>query len=382
MPTVGWIREGDLDAFYEGTERTPDPSLPKGPTFSCPFCASVFTIQSEFHDHVYSQHRVERPLITLRGVEPTAHGFVRTALDISDIAIVNTSFAQVRIDGTRLRELSPGELKDLMTNSAQAEINLELVNAAEKNTAPVITRYKFSFRIADRNALKDVEKAFTEALVTSAISREAISRFLSDQRTQGLGRDYASGLADYCLGILLKERPEDERLTTPLSRYRELYGGALEVLKDIQRPLARLIASIISFSMNDFRLGERRTGYWELDLATAILLDPSSAAFPIEFTDADRRAVCPVDHGTGRMLELAIHLAAQPRWSPILEDECRGLAKSEFLDVSDHQKAFAIWAASAWRLDSKKSALEPLMQIAEVYPFSRWASKYLEQVST
>jgi hypothetical protein len=27
MPTVGWIREDALDAFYEATERTPEPSL-------------------------------------------------------------------------------------------------------------------------------------------------------------------------------------------------------------------------------------------------------------------------------------------------------------------------------------------------------------------
>lgn len=31
---------------------------------------------------------------------------------------------------------------------------------------------------------------------------------------------------------------------------------------------------------------------------------------------------------------------------------------------------------------STECALEPLTQIAEVYPFSRWASKYLEQAST
>jgi hypothetical protein len=82
------------------------------------------------------------------------------------------------------------------------------------------------------------------------------------------------------------------------------------------------------------------------------------------------------------MLELSKHLTAQPRWSPILDDECRTLAQSDLLDVTDHQKALAIWAASAWRLGSTECALEPLTQIAEIYPFSRWASKYLEQAST
>ena len=87
MPTSGWILEGDLDDFYEGTERTPDPSVPTEPSFACPFCASVFASQFEFHDHVYAKHRVQRPFITLRGREPSADNFVRSALVLSDIAL-------------------------------------------------------------------------------------------------------------------------------------------------------------------------------------------------------------------------------------------------------------------------------------------------------
>ena len=264
----------------------------------------------------------------------------------------------------------------------QAEIKLELVNDAERNAAPVTSRYNLSFRVAEREALKNVEKAFTEILVSGAITRESIGVFLSDRRTQDSGKEYASGLAHYCLGILLKERPEGERLTTPLSRYREKYGNALEILKDFPRPLAHLITAIIRFSMNDFGRSGKQTGYWELDLATELLLDPISKTLPRSYGDAERRPVCPIDHDTGRMLELASHLVGQPRWSPVLDDECRALAQSDLLDDSDRKKAFAIWAACAWRLGSKQNALEPLPQIAEVYPFKRWASEYLEQVST
>ncbi len=382
MPTVGWIREGDLDAFYEGTERTPDPSLPREPSFACPFCASVFSSQSEFHDHVYAKHRVQRPFITLRGREPSANDVVRSAIVLSDIAVRNANHAMVCLDGASPYQVSTDQLKEIMTKTPQAELKLELVSVAERNATPVLTHYNFSFRIADKTDLKRVEQAFTEILVSEAITRESIGCFLADKRTQGPGREYASGLADYCLGILMKERPEGEKLTTPFSRYRELYGRALDVLKDFRRPLAHLISCIIRFSLNDFGLGSSRTGYWELDLATELLSDPTSASLPRALEKTSRRPVCPIDHGTGRMLELAKHLVLQPRWSPILDDECRRLTHSDLLDVTDHQKAFAIWAASAWRLGSTENAQEPLTQIAEVYPFGRWASKYLEQVST
>ncbi len=205
---------------------------------------------------------------------------------------------------------------------------------------------------------------------------------LRTRGTQGPGKEYASGLADYCLGILIKERPDGERLTTQFSRYRELYGRALDILKDFPRPLARLIACIIRFSLNNFDTGGEQTGYWELDLAIELLSNPGTARLARPHESATRRPVCPIDHGTGRMLELSKHLTAQPRWSPILDDECRTLAQSDLLDVTDHQKALAIWAASAWQLGSSDCALEPLTQIAEIYPFSRWANKYLEQAST
>ena len=382
MPTFGWIREGDQEAFYAGTERTPDPSLAKEPSFSCPFCSSVFPHQSEFNEHVYAKHRVERPFILLRGQEPSAHSVLRSPLALSEIAVANTSHAKVCLDGTLPEKLSTGTLKEMIAKTSQAELKLELVNVTEQRAAPVVTHYGISFRIAEKAELKRVEEAFREILVSEAITRNSIGSFLADKRTQGPGREYASGLADYCLCILIKERPDGEILTTPFSRYRELYGRALDILKDFPRPLARLITSIIRFSLNNFDNGGEHTGFWELDLAIELLSNPSSARLARPHESVTRRPVCPIDHGTGRMLELSKHLTAQPRWSPILDDECRTLAQSDLLDVTDHQKALAIWAASAWRLGSSDSALEPLTQIAEIYPFSRWASKYLEQVST
>ena len=382
MPTVGWIREGDVDAFFEGTEVIPDPSPSNEPSLSCPFCGSMFLNQSEFHDHVYAKHRVERPFIILRGQEPSKHVVIRSPLEMSEISVSNTSYAKVCLDGVGPQQVSTDELREIITVSSQVELKLELFNATEHKAEPVVTPYGFSFRIAEREDLKRVEQAFKEILVSDAITRNSISSFLADKKTQGSGKEYASGLADYCLGILIKERPEGENLTTPFSRYRELYGRAFDVLKDFPRPLAHLISCIIRFALNNYEDNGLRTGYWELDLVTELLSNPTSTSVQQSLENTTRRPVCPVDHGTGRMLDLAKRLVAQPRWSPVLDDECRMIAHSDLLDATDHHKAFAIWAASAWRLGSTESAVEPLEQIAGIYPFSRWASKYLEQELT
>lgn len=380
--TVGWIREGDLDAFYEGTEQTPDPAAQEQPSYSCPFCMSVFRIQAEFHDHVYTQHRVDRPFVLMRGREPAAFSVIRSRLENSEIVLENASHVLVSIDGSHPRRVTVDGFKNLLCSTSQGELRAEIVSKNTDNVSAVTSTYNFSFRIAQSADLQRVEQAFRDVLASEAITRSAISDFLEDLRAQGAGKDYAIGLAEYCLGVLVKERPDGERLTTPFSRYRDHYGRALNTLKDFPRPLSRLISNLIRFSLNDFENHETGAGFSALDVAIELLSDPASAT-PRHFLERNGHSpICPIDHGTGLILELAKHLTMQPRWSPILDAECRGLANSYLVDLTDRQKAYAVWAASAWRLGATGSVQEPLTQIAGIYPFSRWASNYLEQVST
>lgn len=381
MPTVGWIREDALEAFYEGTERTPHPGPPAEPSFRCPFCISCFPIQKELHDHVYEKHRVERPVMLFGGTEPSGRAVVRVPMGRTQVAVANATTAQISIDGRYPESCSPAAVPERVAEAKQAEMNLVLLNDSQANAQPVSTRYTISFRIADARELRRVEDAFEATLVSSSITRDTIDRFLSDPRTQGPGREYASGLANYCLGVLLKERPGTENLTTPFFRYRENYGSALQVLADFDRPLARLITGVVRFALNDFSGTDSSTGYWELDFARVLLSDPSGASMPSLDDNAKRRPICPIDHGTARILDLAARMAKLSRWSPILDDECREIANSDVLDATDHQKALAIWAAAAWRMDSMQSAIEPLTQIVAVYPFNSWAEQYLEHDS-
>jgi len=104
--------------------------------------------------------------------------------------------------------------------------------------------------------------------MSTTLTRASIDKFLNDPRCRGTGSDYADGLANFAMGILLKERPTSEHLTTPFARYRESYGSALRVLSDFRRPFSRLISEVIRFALNDFSTMGAPTGYWELDLAT------------------------------------------------------------------------------------------------------------------
>jgi hypothetical protein len=257
-----------------------------------------------------------------------------------------------------------------------------LSNASQVRATPVVTQYDLSFKIADASTLKDVEIAFSERIMSSTLARSSIEGFLNDFRCEGPGKDYADGLANFTLGVLLKERPSSEHLTTPFARYRESYGAALRVLADLERPFARLIANVIRFALNDFSWASATTGYWELDLASQLLKYPEmKLLLPAPGIENARRKVCPVDHGTGQILDLAVRMFQEDRWSPILSDACRQIAKSDVLDAMDRQKAHAIWAISSWRLGAREQAIEPLRQIATTYPFRTWAEPYLEMVT-
>jgi hypothetical protein len=287
------------------------------------------------------------------------------------------------LNGSQARSVPLTELAQSIARIRHGEISLTLVNDSQANATPVKTTYKLTLRIADAHELKNVEQAFTEHIMDSNISRKSIDMFLLDRRSQDGGSEYAEGLASYSLGVLLKERPAGGALTTPYSCYREAYGFALDRLSDFDRPLARLVCDVILFAKNEFSSTSSETGFWELDLANALLRDPDAKILPPALeTDVARKPVCRIDHGTGQILDLAARMSRQARWSPILDEECRNIASSAILDADDRLKALAIWAVAAWRLGAHDNASEPLRQISAVYPFRDWAERYLESMTT
>jgi hypothetical protein len=380
--TNSWILEKDTERFLSATETIhwPDPQLLR--KFGCPFCSMVFFTRNESQRHISTDHQIKRPWLQIKDMEPAQRETIRTKLNKSDINITNTTSLKFALNGEAFNELSSEEVIEKIANTWSGEISLSLVNDGLQNAVPICSNYEISLRVASSDDLRLVDQVFLDVIAGNNISRHVVDQFLNDTRLNEAGLEYAEGLACYVLGVLLKERPDYEELTTPYASYREKFGSSLQKLSDYQTPLSALVISIIKFALNDFSDTNNASGYLCLDRTISLLRDPKNFEVIQMQTEPDTlMPICPVDHGTGQILALSERMSNLDRWGPVLDEEFRRAAGSDILGASDRQKAYAIWASTAWRLGVKENAVEPLRQISSVHPFGCWAKPYLESIA-
>lgn len=381
MPTYGWVYERFSDAFYANQPALADAPRP-APVYRCPFCTVVRDSAASLDAHVGADHSVSRPFLLIDGQEPAKQSVRRTPILLRDVHLRNCSGLTIRIEDRDPATLAPSGLAQILSGLRREHVELTLTNAAKADVPGASESYRLLFRIADAATVQRVERAFADFITPATLSVNSVQSFLYDDRCTGEGSDYADALGRYAMGIIRKEDPQSAQLTTHSQLYREDYVLAEEGLRQLARPLARLVTKIIRFALNDFSSEPLDTGFLDLDLACALLKNPLDYVSSSPVGAEQRRNVCPIDHQTGQIITLAMRMCRQERWSDLLSDECRLVATSSSLDAPDQQKAAAIWAACAWRLGAKGDAVEPLSTISATYPFSLWAGPLLEKCAT
>lgn len=382
MPTIGWVHEGRWDAFLYATERVPEPGPPVPAVFPCPFCSNAFASATAVQDHISVEHRIGRPILLMQGQEPGQDQIIRSQFNCCDVMTVNATSAVIALDGGANAVLATAQIGEHLSQIDQGNVYLTLTNTSERNAAPVASSYRLSFRIVDAKILQEVESAFFTHMLVSSLSIDTIRGFLDDPSCQGSAADYAGSLAEYVMGVLVKEQPAGQGIGSPLGRYRELFGSSVQGLSPHRRPLPQLLCALMRFALNDLSQDFEDIGFRDLNIAVAMMRGPDTCWEPTAATAEARRPVCPVDHGTGMILGMAARLASERRWSPILSEECLQVAEMETLDLMDRQKALALWASAAWHLGARKEAAIPLARLQATYPFSTWATMCLETVNT
>ncbi|WP_295525991.1 hypothetical protein [Novosphingobium sp. Chol11] len=387
MPTCSWIREKDSDAFYAALESVPSPGGERAPSWQCPFCAAIFPKAESFRLHLEGTHTGRRPFVTFGGAEPKSTDVIRQRIDSKSVAIFDTTRAYLSRDHSTFSEIALSKVAGELARNSDGRLWIRLKNQFDANADPIHTEYDLSFRVYDDDAkLKRVDLAFVKTLGKDGVTMDDVDAFI--RQTEDIAvPEYSAAMADYVIGVLVKDGDPATGIRAATRDYGSRYEGALTVLREFARPLPRLLCSLIRFSRNDFALGHMAaTGFGLLDSANAQLSPLAhkggrwTATKPTPASDEKKMTVCPVDNGSAAVLWRAGQLAATARWSRDLEAQLHAEADVPNLDPEDRQKFFALWAATAHRLGKKESAIYPLRNLAGSYCFGQWADMLLEEI--
>jgi hypothetical protein len=322
--------------------------------------------------HASSEHPLQRPVLIWNGHEV---GTDKRMVSQGTFSIANCMNAFVAIDGNIEQPIAIGKLLELLNFATDAVIRVRLENRPDNRMVPAACTYRLEFRVANGASLHRVEEAFRQHVTRCTPTPDTIRYFLEDPRCTGVAGEYAAGLYAYVHGLLLKEG-NNSGLVSDYSTHSERFGEALQKLEGINRKLACMVCTIVRLMRNDISGDNSFPG--AIGIAYSMLRGPAAIGM-IKGRDGSAQSdrLCPVDHGTSRVIALACRLAEADRWSDHLEEECRSTSASSILPLDDRRKIFAYWAATALRLGNRESAHYPLQQIASIYPFECWAAAAL-----
>jgi hypothetical protein len=290
-------------------------------------------------------------------------------------------------DGLSFSSIEPQELREALTHAGSDRLWLRLGNRFDAKAQPVHTDYDLTFQVYEANALSEIDKIFVEHLGRDGVHLDDVHRFLRHSE-QFSASEYAAALAEYVVGILIKDADPSTGVSVAERDYRARLNGSLRILEQYDRPLGRLICALIRFSGNDFDASRMSaTGFELLDSANAQFATLAKGgrdfSLPAKANWGGKKvSVCPIDNGSDMVMRQADRLASLARWSPDLQQQLEAESDLPDLDPLDREKIWVLWAQAASRLGKVESALHPLRMLAGNYCFGHWADEMLREIES
>lgn len=384
MPTVGWITEGDFDRWSAEMLKVPDP-VPGfvAPAFPCPFCNMVCHTAKQLGEHIGLMHVGLRPFLSIAGHEPASDVTYTQQLRRDSIILANVTSAEMRFNGASWVGVPVDAVGRSLSAQTEGRVQVRLQNWFDRNALPSNTEYDFRFQVIQTDELTRADRIFIQYFGTPEASIGAVDSYLLNFQ-EGPVRRYAGALADYVVAVLKKDVAPGRITSNAPESYRSIFNGSLRVLADFDRPLPKLLCSIMRFGANDFSSEGASDGFPPLRRASQLFRslatgDTLPELGPQPGEGANRVEVCPVDAGTDIILALCDQLSSLSRWSRTIEDNLRAKSDVPSLDPLDRIKLLAIWAFTALRLKSLDGASEPLRRLDGNDRFGDWAAKHLKE---
>lgn len=378
MPTTIWIREAAEDRFWEAA-----PPVPKLPSFSCPYCEATFGLLDVLEIHIRRFHLLDLPAMLLHGEHMASDNVIRTEVRETDIHLVNCTQVQARKDGAELRVLTARQFCTLIADERHAHWLVTLVNSPDPHGPQSEREYRLTFRIPARAELDEIDRRFIQYLAVDNPKHADVRLFVEGCAAAPSVREYIGALADYALGVMIKE--QDEELVAPLGfdEYRAKYLAARTILREFHRPVAQAVTSCIDFNLNGFTGPETPSQLYTLTAAHGLFRAVARATQPVQ-RPADSALgfaapICPTDTVTDALLSTSVRYMRGARVGVDIGDRLSRLERAKAISEYDKPKIHVLCALCYLEGRRWANAADHLRQVQFDSLFGEWARRRLEE---
>ena len=383
MGFIDWIYEPNAEKCGQWRDSAYPVESAEPPSHPCPYCSAILPTKEELIRHTRTGHPLELPLLLIRGVPATTELVLRSPLMQADIDLENCSAIECSSGAGKFSQIHFDELKTMLASRTDGFISLRLANGRSVDDVKARREHRIRFRIADPSSLAAIETRFIDCMQRLPISVSSADIFWHEcdgLRDNTASADYANALATYIIGLSIKQGGTGVDHVS-FDRFKDKFMEALAVLQLLSTPLAKGVAGVIRFNINDF--GDWRgesPAFPGLRAAGNFFHAPQEAlAGPsVPRRDALARAArCPVDDLTERIIDSTLMILEGRIDDPSLLSLLPPLLKWSPLPEYDRQKLNVLMAAMYLRQGHKEKSNTHFRALRSDINFGPWAEDYL-----
>jgi hypothetical protein len=145
--------------------------------------------------------------------------------------LFNTTRIFLSRDNVQFDEIAAPKLPRELARCSDGRLWIRLENRFDAKADPIHTNYDLNFWVYDDDAkLKSVDQTFVKLLGKECVTMDDVDAFIRQTENFGVP-EYRGAMADYVIGVLMKDGDAATGIGSAARDYGARYDGALEVLR-------------------------------------------------------------------------------------------------------------------------------------------------------